>query len=145
MLNAAMMIFAPSQWRLNLSIFFKTLQQKTLPSGEQPLLVLINYNYIVYVSYSVVSRNRQQKIHWFGSSFTSYLFITGCGEPFGYCWQFLCLRWWHSCTTQVYLRYLRYILFLFFSLTYMLTRASNFTTYTEEDGTTINNEDRKQF
>ena len=30
-------------------------------------------------------------------------------------------------------------------LTYMLTRVSKFTTYTEGDGTTINNEDKKEF
>ena len=32
MLNAAMMIFAPSGWRLNLSLYFKTLQRKIPPS-----------------------------------------------------------------------------------------------------------------
>ena len=34
MLNAAMMIFAPSHWRLNLSFYFKTLQQKIPLSAE---------------------------------------------------------------------------------------------------------------
>ena len=37
MLNAAMMIFAPSEWRLKLSLYFKTLQRKIPPIGEQAL------------------------------------------------------------------------------------------------------------
>ena len=56
--------------------------------------------------YLVVAHNRQQRIQRFGSLLIPQLLLISSGELFGYCWKFLCSRWSHSCTAQVYLIYI---------------------------------------